>query len=689
MNKTTPACIAGVLLMRGGFMRIKRVKLKNFLSHKDTEITFNNENLILIQGLTESGRSNGAGKTAIVSAILFALTKDINKNVNIKSLIRHGSKSAEVELELDNVLIRREIKKTVNTTYIENSVEYSVQKNNELDKIIKDRFHIVDNMLDHQYSSELNTRYMFYTPTRKLNFFEEVLKLNEQNEMYKKINKYKSDIEKEITQVSTEINMLEDEISRTKSMILDNYTDQKMYFEEQIRVLTDKRNNIINEIDSIKSDIVSIKNKYLYKKDELKDKYKKMYLDETNEYTSKLDSLNKLVTELNSKIDLLYTQKSELSVWLQTELNKLTDTDIQKLEFEINSLYAKINEYTELSELDVCPLCKREIGSTDIEMYINEINKLKSCIEEKKQVKDKLVAELNSKKLELNNVYTQKIECINKEITDNQNVLKSYTNEINKLQYVIKDIETKYMTEYKLKLNDMLNEIKSKEQLVVYKNNELNSVNTQISKYEQDLRNVVNSINNLTDNDKLVSLSDLLNNKKTERSTLKYNYDIVELWSKIFSPKSKYRTSIIKQYLDVLSTRVDLYANKLFEEDIKFEFVLDENKGIITEYIYRDGYINEFHMLSQGEKKKIEISVLLAFYEIIANSNINNLQVLLLDEVLDGLDNDSISAMLELIKQFADTYNVQVLFISNIDIDKSMFDRIITVTKENGVSIVG
>lgn len=675
--------------MRGGFMRIKRVKLKNFLSHKDTEIMFNNENLILIQGLTESGRSNGAGKTAIVSAILFALTKDINKNVNIKSLIRHGSKSAEVELELDNVLIRREIKKTVNTTYIENGVEYSVQKNNELDKIIKDRFHIVDNMLDHQYSSELNTRYMFYTPTRKLNFFEEVLKLNEQNEMYKKINKYKSDIEKEITQVSTEINMLEDEISRTKSMILDNYTDQKMYFEEQIRVLTDKRNNIINEIDSIKSDIVSIKNKYLYKKDELKDKYKKMYLDETNEYTSKLDSLNKLVTELNSKIDLLYTQKSELSVWLQTELNKLTDTDIQKLEFEINSLYAKINEYTELSELDVCPLCKREIGSTDIEMYINEINKLKSCIEEKKQVKDKLVAELNSKKLELNNVYTQKIECINKEITDNQNVLKSYTNEINKLQYVIKDIETKYMTEYKLKLNDMLNEIKSKEQLVVYKSNELNSVNTQISKYEQDLRNVVNSINNLTDNDKLVSLSDLLNNKKTERSTLKYNYDIVELWSKIFSPKSKYRTSIIKQYLDVLSTRVDLYANKLFEEDIKFEFVLDENKGIITEYIYRDGYINEFHMLSQGEKKKIEISVLLAFYEIIANSNINNLQVLLLDEVLDGLDNDSISAMLELIKQFADTYNVQVLFISNIDIDKSMFDRIITVTKENGVSIVG
>lgn len=688
MNKTTPACIAGVLLMRGGFMRIKRVKLKNFLSHKDTEIMFNNENLILIQGLTESGRSNGAGKTAIVSAILFALTKDINKNVNIKSLIRHGSKSAEVELELDNVLIRREIKKTVNTTYIENGVEYSVQKNNELDKIIKDRFHIVDNMLDHQYSSELNTRYMFYTPTRKLNFFEEVLKLNEQNEMYKKINKYKSDIEKEITQVSTEISMLEDEISRTKSMILDNYTDQKMYFEEQIRVLTDKRNNIINEIDSIKSDIVSIKNKYLYKKDELKDKYKKMYLDETNEYTSKLDSLNKLVTELNSKIDLLYTQKSELSVWLQTELNKLTDTDIQKLEFEINSLYAKINEYTELSELDVCPLCKREIGSTDIEMYINEINKLKSCIEEKKQVKDKLVAELNSKKLELNNVYTQKIECINKEITDNQNVLKSYTNEINKLQYVIKDIETKYMTEYKLKLNDMLNEIKSKEQLVVYKNNELNSVNTQISKYEQDLRNVVNSINNLTDNDKLVSLSDLLNNKKTERSTLKYNYDIVELWSKIFSPKSKYRTSIIKQYLDVLSIRVDLYANKLFEEDIKFEFVLDENKGIITEYIYRDGYINEFHMLSQGEKKKIEISVLLAFYEIIANSNINNLQVLLLDEVLDGLDNDSISAMLELIKQFADTYNVQVLFISNIDIDKSMFDRIITVKKENGVSVV-
>jgi ABC-type dipeptide/oligopeptide/nickel transport system ATPase subunit len=69
---------------------------------------------------------------------------------------------------------------------------------------------------------------------------------------------------------------------------------------------------------------------------------------------------------------------------------------------------------------------------------------------------------------------------------------------------------------------------------------------------------------------------------------------------------------------------------------------------------------------------------MLAFYEIIANSNPNNLQFILLDEVLDGLDEVTIEQVVPLLKEFAETYDVQLLFISNISVNKNYFDGLLT-----------
>lgn len=71
---------------------LKKLTLINFLSHEKTEITFNDSQKILIDGVS------GAGKSSIFDAILWALYGQ-GRTEN-RSLVKRGAKKAVVELQL-------------------------------------------------------------------------------------------------------------------------------------------------------------------------------------------------------------------------------------------------------------------------------------------------------------------------------------------------------------------------------------------------------------------------------------------------------------------------------------------------------------------------------------------------------------------------------------------------------------
>lgn len=75
---------------------LKRVELRNFLSHQSTTLS-------LDRGVTVLVGENGAGKSSIVDAVYLALTGDYNvRGGSRDSLIRRGSPSALVTVELEN-----------------------------------------------------------------------------------------------------------------------------------------------------------------------------------------------------------------------------------------------------------------------------------------------------------------------------------------------------------------------------------------------------------------------------------------------------------------------------------------------------------------------------------------------------------------------------------------------------------
>jgi len=73
-------------------MIIKSIKLKDFISHENTELNFSPYETTVIVG------PNGAGKTSIIDAILYALFGEKVRGDSIKDLIRNDKNSAKVDL---------------------------------------------------------------------------------------------------------------------------------------------------------------------------------------------------------------------------------------------------------------------------------------------------------------------------------------------------------------------------------------------------------------------------------------------------------------------------------------------------------------------------------------------------------------------------------------------------------------
>lgn len=83
-------------------MQLKNLKLNNFQAYKQATFNLTAEHITFIMGLDQDTRSsNGAGKSSIKEAVLFALFG--KAKVKMPDLIRRGQKNMSVELELEHL----------------------------------------------------------------------------------------------------------------------------------------------------------------------------------------------------------------------------------------------------------------------------------------------------------------------------------------------------------------------------------------------------------------------------------------------------------------------------------------------------------------------------------------------------------------------------------------------------------
>jgi DNA repair exonuclease SbcCD ATPase subunit len=141
------------------------------------------------------------------------------------------------------------------------------------------------------------------------------------------------------------------------------------------------------------------------------------------------------------------------------------------------------------------------------------------------------------------------------------------------------------------------------------------------------------------------------------------------------------KSAIIREYIPILNRLINKY---LAEFGFFINFTLDENFNEKILSRGRDEF--SYNSFSEGEKTKIDLSILFAFRQITELKNSANCNLLFLDECGDShLDVTSKEAFVNILSQLENGNN---FVISHNAPDNSIYDQVIKIEKKNDFSLL-
>jgi len=213
-------------------------------------------------------------------------------------------------------------------------------------------------------------------------------------------------------------------------------------------------------------------------------------------------------------------------------------------------------------------------------------------------------------------------------------------------------------------------EIQKEESQVYQKQSNIQSHNSFIQKLSQEMESLQVNVQK----DSMNILTKELDGSKATRFQYvdqKFYYDVLQ---NILNDTG-IKTRIIKKYLPVINKHVNDYLKDM---DFFVNFQLDENFQETIKSRHRDHF--SYYSFSEGEKKRIDIALLLTWRDIASMRNSVNVNLLILDEVFDAsLDQAGVD---DLMKLFNILENTNLFIISHkLDILDDKFPNKMVVEK--------
>lgn len=673
-------------------MQLKYLYCKSFLSFK--ELSYDFESVpVLIQGenLTEieSQESNGSGKSSLQSAIEYVIFKTTIKPLD-SDLIFWGDKEAVVSLSI-HCPIREQLLQITRTINLKGSSKLEILVNNQPQSFAT----VVDGnnwIIDWIGISKDDLRnYYIINKERYKSFFSSSNK--EKIEMINRFSNAKL-IDGVDKIVQEEVDLFEQDLKnyeRNKTSII--ATVQTLNSQVKFELNRDLETELKELVDSVNEEIEKVKWDMTDKSELIQDEQlvvpqKKR---EITEYKHTIEANSNLIKEVEvslSKLQKIDFSDEYVTIDLeQSSINVKKNKFIeQKVTFnknkrEIESILNEIEK--NITGSVICPKCSHKflVGdpSVDIEEETKariETNALLGSTEKSIQTIFDKLDELNQderlitvKKTELqtkedvlrneNRQLKDRIEQIKDEIYQTESYITGCQQAIDKSETKVKRLTGEYR-ELAATINSYLADI------------ERAKVKEIDQKRIKELR-----IQMRAEGEKLRNINYSIKKKKVQ---------IFETSQWIFNFK-KFSMFLANSSLKVIQG----YCNKFLRDvksdiQIKWEGIKMLGNGTlkeeITAYIIRNSEEKSFWTFSGGERARLDYSMILTLQRMINQTHkYGGLDLLMLDEVLEGLDSLGLS---DLMKSF-ENINKTVLITTHV-VNRSLCNNILLIRKINGIS---
>ena len=347
-------------------------------------------------------------------------------------------------------------------------------------------------------------------------------------------------------------------------------------------------------------------------------------------------TLKEEMNEIDYQIKLLQekiTLQEKYIKAMEEESKQKRKSDLDKIketEQEIHKLNTEINTHQER-----------------IDSLLNSI-KDKAVIEKKNQELDKYRSQI-SKNLKRftkdKKFFDEKENCPTCEQEIDEEFKKNKLEEVGKgiveMNYGLSQIEKEVDKVYTRigEISKSTQEIQKEESQVVLKQSNIHAHNSFIQKLSHEMESLQKEV----ETDSMNVLTKELDESKSTRLQYvdqKFYYDVL---SNILNDTG-IKTRIIKKYLPVINKHVNDYLKDM---DFFVNFQLDENFQETIKSRHRDQF--SYYSFSEGEKKRIDIALLLTWRDIASMRNSVNVNLLILDEVFDAsLDQAGVDDLMKL-----------------------------------------
>jgi DNA repair exonuclease SbcCD ATPase subunit len=218
----------------------------------------------------------------------------------------------------------------------------------------------------------------------------------------------------------------------------------------------------------------------------------------------------------------------------------------------------------------------------------------------------------------------------------------------------------------------------------------LNEVNSSIRQNDVKIKGLQERVNSLQETIEVQDTTEAENKltedkekrselmtKRTEQSKLSSYFDAISELLRDTGIKTK----VIRQYLPVMNKLINQYLQVL---DFFVLFHLDDSFNETIKSRHRDEFT--YASFSEGEKQRIDLSLLFAWRQIAKMKNSANTNLLILDETFDSsMDADGVDNLLKILYTFKDDTNVFIISHKQ-DLLEGKFPRKIEFEKTNNFS---